>query len=71
MQLTEQTTYSDILALLHEKRAAAALYLAEIREEDPNIIEISPADLAWAETLGFCFDLNNGRVVFGPAQLVL
>lgn len=71
MQLTQTTTYSEILALLHAKRAAVEEYLAELRQDDPHIIPIDPGDLAWLETLNYCIDLNDGRVVFGPRQLTL
>ena len=71
MQLTANTYFTDVLSIFNEKRAAIALDMAELRSEGVSVIDVDPGDLLALELAGFMVCIETGRILAGPAQLVL
>lgn len=63
--------YSEILAVIRAKRDAIRTDLEELRGEGAAIIAISADDLIQLELAGYIISLESGRVLAGPARLIL
>ena len=71
MQLTANTYFTDVLSVFNEKRAAIALDMAELKAEGVSVIDVDPGDLLAMELAGFIVCIKTGRILSGPARLVL
>ena len=71
LKLNSTTHFSDVLAVLHAKRDAIALDLAELKSEGVSVIDVDPADMLLMERCGYIVCVESGRILAGPAQLVL
>ena len=71
MQLTANTYFTDVLSIFNEKRAAIALDMAERKAEGVSVIDVDPGDLLAMELAGYIVCIETGRILSGPARLVL